>query len=139
MFTTMQNDRQRQPTWSQRFKGSTQIWARVVTASTTLRRGILVPTSSSSDTVALSSDATNNLFKRRFIGSRGFLGSYGQTVAPNGELQRVSNEQRYGIKVSYDGGNRHSPSSGTTGDTSQVDVNFSVLTFDATTGVPTGG
>ena len=66
------------------------------------------------------------------------MGSYGQTVAPNGELQRVSNEQRYGIKVSYDGAKQtFSFSSGTTGDTSQV-MNFSVPTFDATTGVPTG-
>ena len=66
-------------------------------------------------------------------------GSYGQTVTPNGELQRVANEQRYGIKVSYDGAKQtFSFSSGSTGDTSQVDVNFSVPTFNATSGVPTG-
>ncbi|NCF33504.1 MAG: flagellar hook-basal body complex protein, partial [Proteobacteria bacterium] len=44
-----------------------------------------------------------------------------------------------GVQVEYDGAKQtFSFSSGTTGDTSQVDVNFSVPTFDATTGVPTG-
>ena len=95
---------------------------------------------SSSDTVALSSDASNNLFKTTpTLVSAGPTGSYGQTVTPNGALQRVENEQRYGIKVEYDGAKQtFSFSSGTTGDTSQVDVNFSVPTFNATTGVPTG-
>ena len=51
----------------------------------------------------------------------------------------MANEQRYGIQVAYDGAKQtFSFSSGTTGDTSQVDVNFSVPTFDADTGVPTG-
>ena len=95
---------------------------------------------SSSDTVALSSDASNNLFKTTpTLVSAGPTGSYGQTVTPNGALQRVENEQRYGIKVEYDGAKQtFSFSSGTTGDTSQGDVNFSVPTFNATTGVPTG-
>ncbi len=103
-------------------------------------REFLFKPSSSSDTVALSSDATNNLFKTTpTLVSAGPTGSYGQTVTPNGALQRVENEQRYGIKVEYDGAKQtFSFSSGTTGDTSQVDVNFSVPTFDANTGVPTG-
>ena len=119
----------------------TDLGAGEVTASYDFAtREFLFQPSSSSDTVALSSDATNNLFKTSpTLVPVDSLGSYGQTVAPNGELQRVSNEQRYGIKVSYDGAKQtFSFSSGTTGDTSQVDVNFSVPTFDATTGVPTG-
>lgn len=103
-------------------------------------REFLFNAASSSDTVTLSSDATNNLFRTTpTVVAVDSNGSYGQTVTPNGELQRVANEQRYGIKVSYDGAKQtFSFSSGTTGDTSQVDVNFSVPTFDATTGVPTG-
>jgi flagellar hook-basal body protein len=103
-------------------------------------REFLFNAASSSDTVTLSSDATNNLFRTTpTVVAVDSNGSYGQTVTPNGELQRVANEQRYGIKVSYDGAKQtFSFSSGTTGDTSQVDVNFSVPTFNATTGVPTG-
>ena len=103
-------------------------------------REFLFNAASSSDTVTLSSDATNNLFKTTpTVVAVDSNGSYGQTVTPNGELQRVANEQRYGIKVSYDGAKQtFSFSSGTTGDTSQVNVNFSVPTFDATTGAPTG-
>ena len=104
------------------------------------RREFLFNSASSSDSVTLSSDATNNLFKTTptevAVDSDG---SYGQTVTPNGALQRVANEQRYGIKVSYDGARQtFSFSSGSTGDTSQVAVNFSVPTFDAVTGAPTG-
>jgi len=104
------------------------------------RREFLFSPSSSSDTVSLSSDATNNLFKTTpTVVPVDSVGSYGQTVTPNGELQRVANEQRYGIKVSYDGARQtFSFSSGTTGDTSEVAVNFSVPTYDAVTGVPTG-
>ena len=103
-------------------------------------REFLFKPSSSSDSVALSSDATNNLFKTTpTLVNAGPTGSYGQTVTPNGALQRVENEQRYGIKVAYDGAKQtFSFSSGSTGDTSQVDVNFSVPTFNADTGVPTG-
>ena len=50
---------------------------------------------------------------------------YGQTVVPNGELQRIASEQRYGIKVAYDGAlETFSFSSGTTGDTSEVSIDF---------------
>ncbi len=103
-------------------------------------REFLFKPASSSDTVALSSAATNNLFKTTpTLATVDATGSYGQTVTPNGALQRVANEQRYGINVEYDGARQtFSFSSGTTGDTSQIDVNFSVPTFDATTGVPTG-
>ena len=103
-------------------------------------REFLFKPTSSGDTVALSSSATNNLFKTSpTLAAVDSSGSYGQTVTPNGELQRVANEQRYGIKVAYDGAKQtFSFSSGTTGDTSQVDINFSVPTFNATTGVPTG-
>ena len=103
-------------------------------------RQFLFKPASSSDTVALSSAATNNLFKTTpTLAPVDATGSYGQTVTPNGALQRVANEQRYGINVEYDGARQtFSFSSGTTGDTSQIDVNFSVPTFDATTGVPTG-
>lgn len=103
------------------------------------RREFLFKSASSSDSVTLSSDSTNNLFRTTpTVVAVDSNGSYGQTVTPNGELQRVANEQRYGIKVSYDGAKQtFSFSSGTTGDTSQVDVNFSVPTFDATTGVAT--
>jgi flagellar hook-basal body protein len=94
----------------------------------------------SADTVSLSSVATNNLFKTTpTLVPVDANGSYSATVTPNGGLQRVANEQRYGIGVEYDGARQtFSFSSGTTGDTSQIDVNFSVPTFDATTGVPTG-
>ena len=103
-------------------------------------REFLFNPASSGDTVALSSAATNNLFKTTpTLANVDATGSYGQTVTPNGALQRVANEQRYGINVEYDGAKQtFSFSSGTTGDTSQVDVNFSVPTFNATTGVPTG-
>ena len=103
-------------------------------------REFLFKPASSSDTVALSSAATNNLFKTTpTLAPVDATGSYAQTVTPNGALQRVANEQRYGINVEYDGARQtFSFSSGTTGDTSQIDVNFSVPTFDATTGVPTG-
>ena len=103
-------------------------------------REFLFKPSSSADSVALSSAATNNLFKTSpTLATVDSNGSYGQTVTPNGDLQRVANEQRYGIQVAYDGAKQtFSFSSGTTGDTSQVDVNFSVPAFDADTGVPTG-
>ena len=103
-------------------------------------REFLFNPASSGDTVALSSAATNNLFKTTpTLASVDANGSYGQTVTPNGALQRVANEQRYGINVAYDGAKQtFSFSSGTTGDTSQVDVNFSVPKFNATTGAPTG-
>ena len=103
-------------------------------------REFLFKPSSSADSVALSSAATNNLFKTSpTLATVDSNGSYGQTVTPNGDLQRVANEQRYGIQVAYDGAKQtFSFSSGTTGDTSQVDINFSVPTFNADTGVPTG-
>jgi flagellar hook-basal body protein len=93
----------------------------------------------SADTVSLSSAATNNLFKTTpTLVPVDASGSYNATVTPNGGLQRVANEQRYGIGVEYDGARQtFSFSSGTTGDTSQIDVNFSVPAFDAN-GVPTG-
>ena len=93
----------------------------------------------SADTVSLSSAATNNLFKTTpTVVPVDANGSYNATVTPNGGLQRVANEQRYGIGVEYDGARQtFSFSSGTTGDTSQIDVNFSVPAFDAN-GVPTG-
>ena len=52
-------------------------------------------------------------------------GFYGQTVTPNGALQRIPSEQRYGIKVEYDGAaEKFSFSSGTTGDTSEISIDF---------------
>ena len=52
-------------------------------------------------------------------------GFYGQTVTPNGALQRIASEQRYGIKVEYDGAaEKFSFSSGTTGDTSEISIDF---------------
>ena len=52
-------------------------------------------------------------------------GFYGQTVTPNGALQRIPTEQRYGIKVEYDGAaEKFSFSSGTTGDTSEISIDF---------------
>ena len=71
--------------------------------------------------------------------SVGADGPYGKTVAPNGDFQRAEAEQRYGIKVIYDAATQaFSFSSGTTGNTSQVDVNFAVPNFNASTGVTTG-
>lgn len=94
----------------------------------------------SSDTVKLGSDGSNSLFgTTSTFEAVSANGSYGQTVTPNGELQRVASEQRYGIKVEYDGAQQtFSFSSGTTGDTSRVDVNFDVPVFNATTGAPVG-
>jgi flagellar hook-basal body protein len=94
----------------------------------------------SSDTVKLGSDGSNSLFgTTSTFEPVSANGSYGQTVTPNGELQRVASEQRYGIKVEYDGAQQtFSFSSGTTGDSSRVDVNFDVPEFDATTGAPVG-
>ena len=82
----------------------------------------------SSDTVKLGSDGSNSLFgTTSTFEPVSANGSYGQTVTPNGELQRVASEQRYGIKVEYDGAQQtFSFSSGTTGDSSRVDVNFDV-------------
>ncbi|MBT7538394.1 MAG: flagellar hook-basal body complex protein, partial [Gammaproteobacteria bacterium] len=72
----------------------------------------------SSDTVKLGSDGSNSLFgTTSTFEPVSANGSYGQTVTPNGELQRVASEQRYGIKVEYDGAQQtFSFSSGTTGD-----------------------
>ena len=94
----------------------------------------------SSDTVKLGSDGSNSLFgTTSTFEPVSANGSYGQTVTPNGELQRVASEQRYGIKVEYDGAQQtFSFSSGTTGDSSRVDVNFDVPVFNATTGAPVG-
>ena len=94
----------------------------------------------SSDTVKLGSAGSNSLFgTTSTFEPVTASGSYGQTVTPNGGLQRVASEQRYGIKVEYDGAQQtFSFSSGTTGDSSRVDVNFDVPVFDATTGAPVG-
>jgi flagellar hook-basal body protein len=101
------------------------------------KREFLFKPADSSDTIAISSAATNNLFKTTpTLVNVDADGSYGATVTPNGGLQRVASEQRYGIKVGYDGAQQtFSFSSGTTGDTSQIDVNFSVPAFDEN-GVP---
>ncbi len=118
--------------------GTENIGAGTITASYDYAaREFLFKPTSSGDTVSLSSVASNNLFKTTptevVVDSEG---SYNQTVTPNGALQRVANEQRYGIGVEYDGARQtFSFSSGTTGDTSQIDVNFSVPTFNAATGV----
>ena len=98
-----------------------------------------LPTSSS-DSITVDAASTNNLFGAAptavAIDAYGF---YGQTVTPNGELQRVANEQRYGIKVAYDGAKQtFSFSSGSTGDNSEVSVDFSVPAYNAGTGIPTG-
>ena len=90
--------------------------------------------------MTVAAGSTNNLFGAAptavAVDAQGF---YGQTVTPNGELQRVANEQRYGIKVAYDGAKQtFSFSSGSTGDVSEVSVDFSVPAFNANTGVPTG-
>ena len=95
---------------------------------------------SSADTMTVDAASTNNLFGAAptavAIDAQGF---YGQTVTPNGDLQRVANEQRYGIKVAYDGAKQtFSFSSGSTGDVSEVSVDFSVPSYNAVTGVPTG-
>jgi flagellar hook-basal body protein len=101
------------------------------------KREFLFKPADSSDTISISSAATNNLFKTTpTLVNVDADGSYGATVTPNGGLQRVASEQRYGIKVGYDGAQQtFSFSSGTTGDTSQIDVNFSVPAFDEN-GVP---
>ena len=82
----------------------------------------------SGDVIAIKAGAagSNALFglttTEATIDSNGF---YGQTVTPNGALQRIPSEQRYGIKVSYDGAaEKFSFSSGTTGDTSEVSIDF---------------
>ena len=92
--------------------------------------------SSSSDTVSLSSASTNNLFKTTPTPSAvDSDGLYGETITPNGELIRAASEQRFGMGVSYDGAQQtFSFSSGTTGDTSQIALNFSVPEYDTTSG-----
>ncbi len=84
----------------------------------------------SGDVIALKAGAagSNALFglttTEATIDSDGF---YGQTVTPNGELQRIVSEQRYGIKVAYDGAaEKFSFSSGTTGDVSEVSIDFNI-------------
>lgn len=98
-----------------------------------------LPTSSS-DSITVDAASTNNLFGAAptavAVDAYGF---YGQTITPNGDLQRVENEQRYGIKVAYDGAKQtFSFSSGSTGDLSEVSVDFSVPAYNAGTGIPTG-
>ena len=98
-----------------------------------------LPTSSS-DSMTIDAASTNNLFGAAptavAVDAYGF---YGQTITPNGDLQRVANEQRYGIKVAYDGAKQtFSFSSGSTGDLSEVSVDFSVPAYNAGTGIPTG-
>ncbi len=94
----------------------------------------------SQDRIDLKSIATNNLFGTSPTPVQVDAdGLYGETVTPNGELRRVASEQRYGIKVSYDGAQQtFSFSSGQTGDASQIDVDFSVPEYVAETGVATG-
>ena len=87
---------------------------------------------SSGDVIAIKAGAagSNALFglttTEATIDSNGF---YGQTVTPNGALQRIDAEQRYGIKVEYDGAaEKFSFSSATTGDTSET-VSYTHLTL----------
>ena len=103
-----------------------------VSYDTAQRSFKFLPTSSS-DTMTVDAASTNNLFGAAptavAVDAQGF---YGQTVTPNGDLQRVANEQRYGIKVAYDGAQQtFSFSSGSTGDTSEVSVDFSVPAYNA--------
>ena len=92
--------------------------------------------SSSSDVVTLSSASTNNLFKTTPTPSVvDAYGVYGDTITPNGDLIRAASEQRFGMSVAYDGAQQtFSFSSGTTGDTSQIALNFSVPEYNTTSG-----
>ena len=54
-------------------------------------------------------------------------GGLNTAVVPNGDLIRPAAQQRYGITVSYDGAQEtFSISSGTTGDASEIEIDFTV-------------
>ena len=57
------------------------------------------------------------------------------TVLPNGSMIRAASQQRYGITVSYDGAQEtFSIRSGSTGDQSEITVDFDFAGSDSATG-----
>ena len=66
-------------------------------------------------------------------------GSYGTKILPNGELLLALSEQRYGTVVSYDEGTRRfTISSGTTGDSSSVEITSASANANALFGLIKG-
>ncbi|SVB88408.1 uncharacterized protein METZ01_LOCUS241262, partial [marine metagenome] len=74
------------------------------------------------------SPATNALFGLGVTAlTLGADATWGTTVAPNGTLIRPATQQRYGITVAYDGAQEtFSISSGSTGDQSEIGINFTI-------------
>ena len=74
------------------------------------------------------SPATNALFGLGVTAlTLGADATWGTTVAPNGTLIRPSAQQRYGITVAYDGAQEtFSISSGSTGDQSEIAIDFTI-------------
>ena len=74
------------------------------------------------------SPATNALFGLGVTAlTLGADATWGTTVAPNGTLIRPAAQQRYGITVAYDGAQEtFSISSGSTGDQSEIAIDFTV-------------
>ena len=74
------------------------------------------------------SPATNALFGLGVTAlTLGADATWGTTVAPNGTLIRPAAQQRYGITVAYDGAQEtFSISSGSTGDQSEIAIDFTI-------------
>ena len=85
---------------------------------------------SGNEALTITSTSANALFGTSSVAQTiAADGTYGKVVAPNGAIIRSAADQRYGIKVSYDGAQeKFSFSSGTTGDASEIKINFTANT-----------
>ena len=115
-------------------KTITQVLAEINTdlASTTITAGYDLATrsftfkNSGAEALTIASTSANALFGTSSVAQTiGADGTYGKVVAPNGAIIRAAADQRYGIKVSYDGAQeKFSFSSGSTGDASEIKIDF---------------
>ena len=115
-------------------KTITQVLAEINTdlASTTITAGYDLATrsftfkNSGAEALTIASTSANALFGTSSVAQAiGADGTYGKVVAPNGAIIRAAADQRYGIKVSYDGAQeKFSFSSGSTGDASEIKIDF---------------
>ena len=81
---------------------------------------------SGAEALTITSTSANALFGTSSVAQAiNSDGTYGKVVTPNGAIIRAAADQRYGIKVSYDGAQeKFSFSSGTTGDASEIKIDF---------------
>jgi flagellar hook-basal body protein len=90
-------------------------------------RSFIFKPDSGAPVVTISSTAANSVIGTTTTAQTvtNSTGSWGASSTPNGALQRSASEQRYGIKVTYDGAKEtFSFKAGSTGDQSEIDVSF---------------